>query len=521
MTGVRIVPPDGLKASRSAVFLDRDGTLIEDRGYLRRSSEIVMFPDTVRSLRLLQRDCALFIVTHQVGVAQGAITMQEALRVNQALVERLAGFGVRIEETYCCPHSRSDGCQCIKPKPYHLHVAAREFGIDLGGSFVIGDHPHDVMLAKNAGASGIYVLSGHGRKHREDVSSGATVVNGIWDAAILAAKAVFARRSCDDLVAQVTCAARIISEGGVVAVPTETVYGLCANALDGAAVAKIFEVKRRPRFDPLIIHVSSIEEARSLVTNFPRVATELAERFWPGPLTLVLPRGRRVRDIAAAGLPTVAVRMPDHPMTLAVIRKAGVPVAAPSANPFGGVSPTTADHVRLHLGGNIDMVLDGGPCRVGVESTIVSLSEDPPVLLRPGGTTREEIEDITGPLAMPVDADRPASPGRLSHHYAPKTPLVLCDQVAPPVAACCAGLLAFRPPSRRDGFAAVEVLSQGGDLREAATNLFAAIHRLDAMNLEVIFAERLPPRGLGAAINDRLERAAHAGPGTSMPRSVS
>jgi L-threonylcarbamoyladenylate synthase len=297
----------------------------------------------------------------------------------------------------------------------------------------------------------------------------------------------------------------------VVAFPTETVYGLGADAYDAEAVARIFEIKGRPRFDPLIVHVHDAAAAESIAADFPEQAARLTERFWPGPLTLILPKRNLVPDIVTAGMPTVAVRMPAHPAALELIRRAGRPVAAPSANPFGRISPTTAEHVRRQLGGSADLIIDGGQCTVGVESTIVSLYQDRPVLLRAGGTPLEELEEITGPLTVPVPGDGPPeSPGRLESHYAPGTPLNLRRDASnlPPQEGLRAGLLSFREPEETAGYAAVEVLSRRGSLREAAANLFAAMHRLDALELDLIVADPLPEEGLGIAVNDRLRRAA-------------
>ena len=298
--------------------------------------------------------------------------------------------------------------------------------------------------------------------------------------------------------------------GGTVAFPTETVYGLGANAFNPEAVARIFEVKERPRFDPLIVHVHSMEQARQVVHQWPAAAVALAERFWPGPLTLVLPKSELVPDIVTSGLPTVGVRMPDHPLALALIAEAGLPVAAPSANKFGCISPTRAEHVRKQLGEDVDMVIDGGPCRVGIESTIVSLAGDVPTLLRAGGIAVEDIESIIGPVRRgPADTDRPTAPGQCPRHYAPRTPMILCENTADLPVVSRAGLVTVDRPSAADQFDAVEVLSASGDLREAATNLFAALHRLDAMELDVVVAVKAPDAGLGRAINDRLQRAAH------------
>lgn len=302
-------------------------------------------------------------------------------------------------------------------------------------------------------------------------------------------------------------AAEIIRAGGLVAFPTETVYGLGANALDAAAVAHIFELKGRPRFDPLIVHVARPEQLSSLVEEVPPRARELIARFWPGPLSLVLRKRALVPDIVTAGLPSVAVRCPAHPVARRLIEAAGAPIAAPSANRFCAVSPTTAQHVVEQFGTRLALVLDGGPCQVGVESTVVSLLEEPPVLLRPGGVAVEELADAIGPLKVAqADGNRPMSPGQLPRHYAPSTPLVLSAD--PPRPGARVGLLTLGPPARGTGFAAIEVLSERECLREAAANLFAALRRLDALQLDYILARPLPEVGLGHAIMDRLRRAA-------------
>ena len=298
----------------------------------------------------------------------------------------------------------------------------------------------------------------------------------------------------------------------MVAFPTETVYGLGANALSPLAVARIFEIKNRPFFDPLIIHIARHDEVRKLVISVPPDADRLMERCWPGPLTIVLSKTEIIPDIVTAGLTTVAIRMPRHPMALRLIQEAACPVAAPSANPFGYVSPTAAQHVRDQLGNKIDMILDGGPCEVGLESTILSFCGDRPKLLRPGGLPLEEIESIIGrgrvELSPPKET-APSSPGRLPRHYAPRTPIVVGEwrKNLEAYQNKRIGLLAFREVNTPFSFCHVEVLSPRGDLQEAAVNLFAAIRRLDALYLEVILAEAVPEMGLGRAIMDRLRRA--------------
>jgi len=295
---------------------------------------------------------------------------------------------------------------------------------------------------------------------------------------------------------------RLLREGRLVAFPTETVYGLGGDATCDRAVAAIFEAKGRPGFNPLIVHVADPAAAEPLVEVDDR-ARRLMARFWPGPLTLVLPRraGSPVSLLASAGLDSIAVRMPDHPVALDLIRAAGRPLAAPSANRSGAVSPTLADHVAESLGARVALILDGGPCRVGVESTVLDLTGPRPCLLRPGGVTAERLEAELGePLLRAAARDRtaPKSPGMLDSHYAPALPVRLN------AAAAAAGeaLLAFGPhPGTLN-------LSPDGNLEEAAANLFAMLRRLDAGDWSAIAVMPVPEHGLGLAINDRLRRAA-------------
>lgn len=317
-----------------------------------------------------------------------------------------------------------------------------------------------------------------------------------------------------ELIDDVDLAAQALRAGRLVAFATETVYGLGGNALDVEAVARIFAAKQRPTFDPLIVHLHQATEVEHLVREISPLARQLMERFWPGPLTLVLPKQDCVPDLVTAGLPSVAVRVPDHPQARELIRRSGVPVAAPSANPFGRISPTTAQHVLDSLGDQIDFVLDGGACRVGVESTVLQLDGDgPPRLLRPGGLSQETLEEITGPLtrAAPPQAHSPTGlpgPGMLDQHYAPRTPLFLFeawDKVPPGPAT---GVLAFQSVPHPERFGMVEVLSPQGSLSEAAARFFAALRRLDAAPVTTIYAQPFPEEGLGRALNDRLIRAA-------------
>ena len=309
-------------------------------------------------------------------------------------------------------------------------------------------------------------------------------------------------------------AAAILQAGGLVAFATETVYGLGADALNPNAVACVFEVKQRPHFDPLIVHVAERSELDRLIEQMPPVGEKLATAFWPGPLTLVLEKRDIVPDLVTAGLPTVAVRIPSHPMAQQLLQTAKIPIAAPSANPFGRISPTTAAHVADQLGERIDYVLDGGPCQVGLESTVLQLTDRKPVLLRPGGVTVEAIEAVIGPVAVPQHGTQRQegamhSPGQLPQHYAPRTRLVMADRVPDSLPERQrVGLLAFENQEQAARFTSVEVLSSVGDLTEAAANFFAALRRLDAAGLDLIVAESFPNEGLGRALNDRLKRAA-------------
>lgn len=304
-------------------------------------------------------------------------------------------------------------------------------------------------------------------------------------------------------------AAELLRNGGVVAFPTETVYGLGGNALDPHAVARIFAAKDRPHFDPLIVHIAARDWLNRLVTEIPEPARRLMDRCWPGPLTLVLPKSDRVPDLVTSGLPSVAVRMPNHPLALELIRRADCPVAAPSANLFGRLSPTRAEHVREQLGDRIDLILDGGPCRIGVESTVLQFTAAGPMLLRAGGVPLERLEPLIGPVAIATsDASHPAAPGMLPRHYAPRTPIEIVPDLAQLTPRERDGLLTLTPPAHPERFAAVEVLSPTGDLTEAAANFFAALHRLDAAPIDRIVALPFPNEGLGRALNDRLRRAA-------------
>jgi len=304
--------------------------------------------------------------------------------------------------------------------------------------------------------------------------------------------------------AGIAAAVEALKAGRLVAFPTETVYGLGADATDDRAVAAIFAAKERPSFNPLIVHVAGSEMAEALA-RFDERARLLARRFWPGPLTLVLPRSVAcpVSLLASAGLPTLAVRVPRHPVAARLLAGFGRPIAAPSANPSGRLSPTTAAHVAATLGKAVAVILDGGPTEIGLESTIVDLSGPSPRLLRPGGLAEEEIAALIGPLAPPDFRHAPKAPGMLTSHYAPRLGLRLEAKAV----SADEALLAFGPKIPTGARATLN-LSTASDLVEAAANLFAFLHRLDESGASVIAVMPVPERGLGRAINDRLRRAA-------------
>ena len=317
-------------------------------------------------------------------------------------------------------------------------------------------------------------------------------------------------------------AAAVLRAGGLVAFPTETVYGLGANALDAAAVRRIYAAKGRPDFNPLIVHVASLEEARSLVTEWPGAAERLATACWPGPVTLVLAKRPHVPDEVTAGLPRVAVRIPAHPVALALIRAAGVPIAAPSANRFTELSPVAAAHVVKSLGPRVDVVVDGGPTSVGIESAVIDCTSDPPVLLRPGALSPAHLAEIVGcPLAAPAPAthaDEPRlAPGMVERHYAPRAQLVPFDDATRAEAEAEAarlgdagtrtGAVTFAPVA---GVPRETMLVMPRDPLAYAARLYDALHALDDAGCAVVFVERVPDGAEWGGVRDRLSRASHA-----------
>ena len=304
----------------------------------------------------------------------------------------------------------------------------------------------------------------------------------------------------------ILAAKKFLDKGEVVGIPTETVYGLAANALNEDAVLKIFSVKNRPHFDPLIIHVFSVKEIEKYVEEIPEKAAIIIKKFMPGPVTLLLRKRKIIPDLVTSGLDTVAIRIPQHPLALSLLKSLDFPLAAPSANPFGYISPTTALHVYEQLQGKIPFILDGGPANVGLESTIIGFDGEQPVLYRPGGLALEEIEKAIGEVKINAEENaQPLSPGMLKSHYAPRKKL-LFDKLESNLTGKT-GVIAFNKYIPGIDEANQILLSPKGDIREAAKNLFSAMRQLDASDVEVIVAVKFPESGIGRAINDRLKRA--------------
>ena len=302
--------------------------------------------------------------------------------------------------------------------------------------------------------------------------------------------------------------AKELEKGNLVAFPTETVYGLGADGLNPIAVSKIFEAKQRPTFNPLILHVDSEKMLNRVAFINNKKIKELIKAFWPGPLTLILPKKKIVPDIVTAGFDTVAVRMPDNKIALRLIEEFGNPIAAPSANSFGKLSPTTAGHVIKQLGESVDIVLDGGNCNVGVESTIVEITESGNYLLRPGGISKEEIEKVIGEIKVKKNEENPNSPGQLKIHYAPDIPIYFYDKnKILEFAGKKLGGLFFKTGKNEKYFESIKILSPTGNLQEAASKVFSLLHEFENENLDIIFVEQIENKGLGIAIMDRLTKA--------------
>lgn len=303
----------------------------------------------------------------------------------------------------------------------------------------------------------------------------------------------------------------MLNNEDVVAIPTETVYGLAGDIYSEKAIRKIFDLKKRPLFNPLIVHTYSYDQLSEIVDHIPEKAKILAEAFWPGPMTLILKKKPNIPDLVTAGKDTVGVRVPNHPVTLQLLEKLNFPLAAPSANPFGSISPTSAYHVESYFRDKLSMVLEGGECKNGIESTIIGFINDEPVVYRLGSISLEEIEIVVGHIDIKNKKEiAPDAPGMLARHYAPKTRTYLVNNILEFIEDWSdnkVGVLVFKEGLSAPNIKHVEILSNTGELKEAASNLYAALHRLDGLDLDIIVAQRLPDHGLGKSINDRLERA--------------
>ncbi len=309
----------------------------------------------------------------------------------------------------------------------------------------------------------------------------------------------------------ITKAVAILNNEDVVAIPTETVYGLAGNIFSEKAIQKIFNVKQRPQFNPLIVHIHSIDQIDSITRDFPEKARKLANTFWPGPLTLILKKNEIVPDLITAGKDTVAVRMPNHPLSLKLLRELSFPLAAPSANPFNRISPTKPEHVEAYFKSEIPMVLDGGRCERGIESTIIGFENNEAILFRMGSISIEDIEKAVGPIKIKTRKENtPEAPGMLAKHYAPKTKTYLVKDIESFIRQHPGkriGVIRFSADLDDPSIVRAEILSSSGNLDEAASRLYDALHTLDELELDLIVAELFPDEGLGRSINDRLERA--------------
>lgn len=313
------------------------------------------------------------------------------------------------------------------------------------------------------------------------------------------------------ITTDINLAKKTLNSDKIIAIPTETVYGLAGNAYSKQAISKIFALKERPLYNPLIVHIKSADFLPNVAAEIPDIAQKLANEFWPGPLTLVLKKQAIIPDIVTAGKDTVAVRVPNHPITLQLLAQLEFPLAAPSANPFGSISPTSAQHVYNYFGANLDVILDGSNCEKGIESTIIGFENNQPIVYRLGSLSIEQITDKIGNVLMNTHNDiAPSAPGMLSRHYAPLTDTYLTNDVKKLLSVYPnkrIGILLFQNPINHPFVAHQEILSNSGDLKEAARNLYAAMHRLDKLNLDLIITEEFPNIGLGKTINDKLQRA--------------
>lgn len=314
------------------------------------------------------------------------------------------------------------------------------------------------------------------------------------------------------ITTNVDVAKKALIANEIIAIPTETVYGLAGNSFSEVAIKKIFDLKKRPFYNPLIVHIKSAAYLKNVACDIPAIALKMAKKFWPGPLTLILKKLPNIPDLITAGKETVAIRVPNHPLTLELLEQLDFPLAAPSANPFGAISPTCAEHVFNYFKNTLNVILDGGECEKGIESTIIGFEQNQPILFRLGAISIEEIENEIGKVLIKTQGSKTelTAPGMLSRHYSPATNTLLTDNITEQLKQFKdkkIGVLLFKDPIEANNINHLEILSKSGNLYEAASKLYAALHRLDKLNLDVIIAERFPDTGLGKTINDRLQRA--------------
>jgi L-threonylcarbamoyladenylate synthase len=491
---------------RAAVFLDRDGIINADTSILEHPDRICLTPEGIDALRNLGRRYLLFVFARP-DFSGKRIAPREVAYINLALDKLLRNSGVDILEWCVCPRALKDQRGCIDSDPFFLKQTAEKYGFNLKRSFIISINPQDFPATEALGIFSLFLLSGPSVTHLGNLPDDRLVFHSLEHAASWIGKHPIPMVDMDRALTDGACS---IKAGGLVAFPTETVYGLGADAFNHLAVARIFEVKKRPLHNPLIVHIADIAQLEQLVDEVSPVALRLINRYWPGPLSLVFRKKSAVPDIVTAGQPTVAVRMPAHPMASELIRRSKTPIAAPSANAFGRTSATSAQHVLDQLQNVCDVLIDGGACRIGVESTVVTVTGTKPILLRPGAIPIEDMEttadtSILRKYMLPME-NNPESPGMMNTHYQTATPIHIVEDCLPFAGRTDIGFLLFGQTG--DTFAGpTRNLSHTSDLKEAAVNLYLAMRELDALGLKAIVSKLLPETGIGYAINDRLRKA--------------
>jgi len=491
---------------RAAVFLDRDAILDTNSGLTANQDFVRISPDVIGALRNLARRYFLFVFARP-AFSEKQIAPREIACLNLLLDQQFGSSSVDIRERHLCLDAQCNRIGCVDADPLFFMQAAEKHGLNLKRSFIVSTHPHDFPPAEALGIYGLFVLSEPGLTYLGKLPDDRLVFYSLKHAASWIG---MHPDPVNDLERVLANGAGSIKAGGLVAFPTETVYGLGADAFNTHACARIFEVKKRPLHNPLIVHIARTIQLEQLVENVSPAALRLINRYWPGPLSLVFRKKNAVPDIVTAGQPTVAVRMPAHPLASELIRRSETPIAAPSANAFGRTSATSAQHVLDQLQNCCDALIDGGACRVGVESAVVSVTETKPVLLRPGAIPIEDMEATAGAAFLRQSIlsaeNNLQSPGMMNAHYQTTTPLHIVDNVLPFARRKDIGFLLFgRTGSPFAG--PIQNLSPAGDLREAAVNLFRAMRELDALGLKAIVATLVPDTGIGYAINDRLRKA--------------